>query len=108
MSNNIKHFVFNMLASIFLVSTLIVLLGGTRLLGEAYRASGDLIYVVMLIPLIAISIILFILSSICYNHKTKQDVEELERALGFSDNSVDINSLSAEEFMERYGIRDDL
>ena len=37
----------------------------------------------------------------------KQDIEELERELGFYDNSININSLSAEEFMERYGIRDD-
>lgn len=107
MSNNIKHFVFNMLASILLVSTLIILLGGTRLLGEAYRASGGLTYVVMLIPLIAIGVILFILSVICCNHRTKQDIEELEHDLGFSYNSIDVNRLSAEELEERYGIRDD-
>lgn len=107
MINNIKHFIFNMLASIFLILSLIVLLGGTEILGEAYRASDDLTYVAWLIPLIAIGVILFILSVICCNHRTKQDIEELEHDLGFSYNSIDVNSLSAEELEERYGIRDD-
>lgn len=106
-SNNIKHFIFNMLASIFLILSLIVLIGGTEILGEAYRTYDDLTYVAWLIPLIAIGVILFILSVICCNHRTKQDIEELEHDLGFSYNSIDVNRLSAEELEERYGIRDD-
>ena len=107
MSNDIKHFILDALACIFLVLSIIEMLGGINIIGTYFRETGDMTYVALLMPVIAVGAVLFIISSKLLNYKTKYDIEQLEKELGFSDINIDVDSLSAEEFTERYGIRDD-
>lgn len=107
MSNDIKHFILDVLASIFLVLSIVEMLVGINIIGTYFRETGDMTYVVLVIPVITVGVVLFIISSKLLNYKTKYDIEQLEKELGFSDINIDIDNLSAEEFMERYGIRDD-
>ena len=107
MINDIKHFILDVLACIFLVLSIIEMLGGINILGTYFRETGNMTYVALLMPVVLIGAMLFVLSSKLLNYKTKYDIKQLEKELGFNHND-DFNKLSYEELVERYGIRDDL
>lgn len=105
MINNVKHFIFSILASVFLVFTIIEILGGVYILGYAYRESGDTKYILYLIPVIIIGVASFIISNNLYSHKTVEDKIELEK-LVYVDNRFenDIKTMSEEDIRRKYEV----
>lgn len=110
MINTIKHFIFSILASVFLLFTIIEILGGVYILGCAYREYGDTKYILYLIPVVIIGIASFIISNNLFSHKTVEDktVEdktELEKLI-YVDNSFenDIKNMSEEDIRRKYEV----
>lgn len=105
--NEVKHFILNILSAVFLILSITEMLGGIEILGESFRETGDIIYIVMLIPVILIGVTLFIISSRLLNYKTRYDKEQIEAELGFKGND-DFNKLSYEQLIERYSVDYDI
>lgn len=105
MLNNIKHFIFSILASVFLLFTIIEIISGVYILGYAYRESGDTKYILYLIHIIIIGIVSFIISNNLFSHKTVEDKIELEK-LVHVDNSFenDIKTMSEEDIRRKYEV----
>ena len=80
--NNIKHFILDTLASLLIVFTIFELLGGIHILGELYRASGDKVYIIYLVPVLIIGALSFTLACILACHRTKEDKKIIEKRLG--------------------------
>lgn len=105
MINDIKHFIFNILASVFLLFTIIEILGGVYITGYAYRESGDAKHMLYLIPVVIIGIVSFIISSNLFSHKTVEDKMKLEK-LVYVDNNFenDIKNMSEEDIRRKYEV----
>lgn len=105
MINTIKHFIFSILASVFLLFTIIEILGGVYILGCAYREYGDTKYILYLIPVVIIGIASFIISNNLFSHKIVEDKTELEKLI-YVDNSFenDIKTMSEEDIRRKYEV----
>lgn len=79
--NNIKHFILDTLAALLVVFTIFELLGGIHILGELYKASGDKVYIIYLVPILIIGALSFKLACILACHRTKEDKKILEERL---------------------------